>query len=83
MITQYIHSALKHARYEMIDDEEPFYGEVEGLQGVWATGTTLEECREKLVEVLDGWILVRLSRGLSIPPIGGVEIKVPREIKVA
>jgi len=83
MITEYIQAALRHARYEIIKDEEPYYGEIEGLQGVWATGKTLETCREKLVEVLDGWILVRLSRGLAIPPIDGIELIPPREMKVA
>ena len=83
MIREYIQAALQHARYEIINDEEPFYGEIEGLQGVWATGKTLEECREKLQETLDGWILVRLSRGLVIPPIGDVTITIPRDIKVA
>lgn len=82
MIREYIQAALCHARYEMIDDEEPYYGEIEGLQGVWATEKTLEECREKLAEALDGWILVRLSRGLEIPPIGGRCIIIPQEITV-
>jgi len=55
----------------MIEDEEPYYGEVPELEGVWATGKTLEECRKYLVEVIDGWILVRLRNGLPIPAIGG------------
>jgi len=83
MISQYVQAALRHAKYELIKDEEPYYGEVDGLRGVWATGNTLEECRERLAEVLDGWILVRLSRGLAIPSIDGVEIRVPRELNVA
>jgi Uncharacterised protein family (UPF0150). len=42
MLTEYIQEALRRARYEIIDDEEPYYGEVPELQGVWATGKTLE-----------------------------------------
>jgi len=38
MIIEYIEAALSKAKYEIINDEEPFYGEVPGLQGVWATG---------------------------------------------
>ena len=60
MITDYIEAALSKARYEIIEDEEPYYGEVAELEGVWATGKTLEECRKNLAEVIDGWILVRL-----------------------
>ena len=66
MIREYIDTALKCALYEMIDDVEPFYGKVVGLQGVWATGKTLEECRQNLADTIDGWVLVRLSRGLPI-----------------
>ena len=83
MIHEYIDMALTKAHYEMIDDEEPFYGEVPELQGVWATGKTLEECRKKLTEVIDGWLLIRLARGLPIPEIDGVKIQPPREINVA
>ena len=62
MIRDYIEAALQRAHYELIEDEEPFYGEVPELQGVWATGKTLEECRQKLAEVVDGWVLIRLAR---------------------
>jgi len=75
MIIQYIETALAHARYDIIDDEEPFYGEVSELPGVWATGKTLEECRRNLMEVIDGWIIVRLRRGLPIPPIDNCTIE--------
>lgn len=43
MIVEYIHEALKRAEYEIIDDDEPYYGEVPELKGVWAQGKTLEE----------------------------------------
>ncbi len=67
MIGEYIQKALEKAKYEIIEDEEPYYGEVEGLPGVWATGKTLEECRRNLAEVIEGWIIIRLKRGLPIP----------------
>ncbi len=82
MITEYIEAALSIAKYEIIKDEAPYYGEVSGLDGVWATGKTLEECRKNLKEVIEGWILIRLRRGLSIPPIGEHQIEEPTELKV-
>jgi len=75
MITEYIEAALSKARYEIIEDEEPYYGEVPELKGVWATGKTLEECRKNLAEVIDGWIVVRLRKGLPIPPMGVYKIE--------
>ena len=67
MIVEYIEAALGKAKYDIIRDEEPYYGEVPGLKGVWATGKTLEECRRKLSEVIEGWIIVRIKKGLPIP----------------
>ncbi|NEP42392.1 MAG: type II toxin-antitoxin system HicB family antitoxin [Okeania sp. SIO2H7] len=75
MISEYLEEALKRASYEMIDDEEPFYGEVTELQGVWASGKTLEECRQNLLDVVEGWVLFRLTRGKNIPALGRVQIE--------
>jgi predicted RNase H-like HicB family nuclease len=83
MICQYIESAMERAHYEIIDDDEPYYGEVPELQGVWATGKSLEDCRRHLTEVIEGWILIRLSRGMTIPPLGTNRIEIPREVSFA
>ena len=65
MILESIEKALSHARYEIIEDEEPYYGEVPGLAGVYATGRSLEECQENLKHVIEGWILVRREHNLG------------------
>ena len=83
MIIQYIEAALARARYEVIRDEEPYYGEVPDLKGVWATGKTLEECRKRLSEVIEGWIIIRLRKGLPIPPLGKYRIKEPKELSIS
>lgn len=75
MIIEYIETALSKAKYEIIEDEEPYYGEVPELKGVWATGKILEECRRNLAEVIDGWIIVRLRKGLPIPTVGECKIE--------
>lgn len=73
---------MKHAHYELIEDEEPYYGEIPELKGVWASGKTLEECRENLTENLEGWLLIRNRQGLDIPEIGGYCVTVPRMVEV-
>jgi len=83
MLIQYIKTALEYAKYEIIDDEEPYYGEVPELQGVWASGKTLEECRKNLEEVVDEWIIIKLRKGLLIPPIGNFNIETMGELAVA
>jgi len=83
MLIEYIEAAMARARYEIIDDEEPYYGEIPDLKGVWATGKTLEECRKRLSEVVEGWIIVRLRKGLRIPPIGRYRIRESKELSVS
>ena len=70
MLTQYIQEALERARYEIIDDPEPYYGEVTDLEGVWATGKTLEECRRNLADAIEDWLLFSIAKGLPIPSLG-------------
>jgi predicted RNase H-like HicB family nuclease len=82
MIGEYIQAALDRTRYELIDDQEPYYGEVRELPGVWASGSTLEECRRRLTEVLEGWIVVRLQNGMDIPPLGDRTISPSQSIEV-
>lgn len=65
---------MERATYEIIDNPEPFYGEVFELEGVWATGKTLEECRKELQSVIEGWIALKLKLGHPIPSIGGYNI---------
>ena len=83
MIQEYIQKALSKAHYEIIEDEEPFYGEIDVLKGVWASGKTLEECRNNLIEVLEGWIILRLKHNLKIPEIDDIKIDEPREIPIS
>ena len=70
MLIEYINEALRRANYEIIDDENPYYGEVKELKGVWATGKTLEECRDNLKEVVEGWILLSVKQQLPMPQLG-------------
>jgi predicted RNase H-like HicB family nuclease len=81
MFCECIHAALAKAKYEIIEDEEPFYGEVPDLRGVWAIGKALEECRENLKGVIEGWIALRLRLGLAIPPIDGHTIEMPSRVE--
>ena len=78
MLLEYLNAALEQATYEMIEDEEPFYGEIPGIQGVWATGSTLEECRRNLVKALEDWVFFSIYRGEPVPVIGGITLELPR-----
>lgn len=77
MITRYIEKALGRASYKALEDGS-YCATVRGLRGVVALGKTVEECRRELADVIEEWILVRVARGLDVPPLGGVVIKVRR-----
>jgi len=80
VLTRYLAEALEHAHYEIIEDEEPYYGEIPELPGVWASGVTLEACRRNLAEVLEDWLLFSIAKSLPIPSIGGVSLNLPETI---
>jgi predicted RNase H-like HicB family nuclease len=77
MIREYVEKALRSARYDKLEDDT-FYGEVPRLRGVLATGQTLEECRTQLAEVVEEWVLVRVAKGLTVPPLGKIEVRVKK-----
>ena len=79
MFAEYIQAAMDKATYEIIDDPEPFYGEVPELQGLWETGKTLEECRKNLIDALEDWIAAHLAWGYPVPPLEGHMIQVSKE----
>ena len=78
LISDYIEEAMKRAHYEIIEDEEPYYGEIRELKGVWATGKTLEECRNNLREVLEEWIIINLNRGIKLPKLGNISLEIKK-----
>ena len=79
MIIAYVNEAMKRAKYKILDDAT-FFGEVPGLQGVWADADTLEECRQKLQEVLEGWLILKLrDNDNDIPVLGGISLAREKE----
>ena len=69
MLATFLDTAMERAVYEIIEDEGTYWGEIPGLQGVWARQATLEGCRRELREALSDWVALRLWMGLPIPVI--------------
>ncbi len=76
MLAQYIDTAMELATYEIIADDGSFWGEIPGLQGVWAKHDTLAGCQRELREALSDWIALRLRLGLEIPRIAKLDLNV-------
>jgi predicted RNase H-like HicB family nuclease len=73
MLTEYIGHALRHAKYELMEDGR-FFGRIPECQGLWAEAGTLEECREELQSTLEDWLLLGLQLGHALPVIDGIDL---------
>ncbi len=82
MLSQYIQAAMRQAKYKILPDDEGFYGEIPGFQGVWANAETLEVCREELAEVLEEWIFLHLSDNTPLPVVNGLKLSVERAAEI-
>jgi predicted RNase H-like HicB family nuclease len=78
MLTDYLRAAMRHAKYELLSDDASFYGEIPGFEGVYANSNALESCREQLEEVLEEWMLFRISRNLVLPIVDGLKIEIKK-----
>lgn len=76
MLLEYVQAGLRHAKYEILPDDGSYYGAIPECTGVYANAVALEDCREQLREVLEGWVLLRVHRNLSLPAIDGIELNV-------
>ena len=79
MLTSYLRAAMHQARYEIVEDDGSFYGEIPAIRGIWANAQTLEACREELESVLEGWVLLSIADHSPIPDIDGNRLDI-REV---
>ncbi len=80
MLTQYLEAAMRRANYEILPDDNTFYGDIPGFEGVYANSDNLETCRSELKEVLEEWILLSISRHLPLPIIDGIDLTVKEAV---
>jgi len=74
MLTRYIEEAMRRARYRILEDGT-YFGEIAGLEGVWANARSLEKCRQELQEVLEEWLLLKLRDNDPIPRMGRCDLR--------
>lgn len=79
ILTDYIAAAMRRARYELLEDGT-YYGEIPGFQGVYANEPTLEACRQSLQEALEGWLLLGLRLGHTLPEVDGISLNTTLEL---
>lgn len=77
MFLEYVSKAIARAQYKKLDDNS-WFGEIPGFDGVWANASTVEECRKELIEVLEEWLLLKIRDNDPIPPVEGVELRIKK-----
>ncbi len=80
-LSKYCSVALQSAQYKKLDDGT-WFAEINGFEGVWGNGLTIEESRQDLLEVLEEWLMIKIQDGDQIPVIDGLEIKVFEVVEV-
>ena len=74
ILAEYIETAMQDADFVIFVEDGTYFGQIYGFQGVWANADTLEECRQELREVLEGWILLGIERGHEIPVLPSMNL---------
>ncbi|HEY7908315.1 MAG TPA: type II toxin-antitoxin system HicB family antitoxin [Thermomicrobiales bacterium] len=82
LIVDYVQAALHHAKFETIAEDGTIFGTIPGFPGVWANAETVEECREELAEVLEGWLLLGIANHDNLPIVDGIDLNVRRATNV-
>jgi len=74
VLTKYIRAAMHRAKYEILPDDGTYCGAIPDFEGVYANADTLEASRENLEQVLEEWVLFRVSRSLPLPIVDNIEL---------
>jgi len=75
MLTEYIQAALRHSVYKQLEDQT-WFAEIPGFEGVWANAVTVEACRSELAEVLEEWLLLKIHDHDPIPSLDGLDLTI-------
>lgn len=80
--SDYIREAMRHAEYESLESGEGWYAHIPGFKGLWASGPTIEDARNDLLEALDGWLYVNSFVGRNaLPSFDNVRLEPPRKVE--
>ncbi len=78
MLSQYIQAAMRQAKYKVLPDDGSYYCEIPEFQGVYTNAEMLGACRNELQEVLEKWIIFRLSKKLPLPTVNDLNLSVEK-----
>jgi predicted RNase H-like HicB family nuclease len=66
MLIEYINKTMTKAVYDKLEDGS-FSGKIPQCPGVVAFGETLYQCQQELISSLEGWLIVKIRHGDTLP----------------
>jgi predicted RNase H-like HicB family nuclease len=73
MLIEYINKAMRKAVYDKLEDGS-FSGKIPPCPGVVAFGKTLYQCQQELRSSLEGWLIVKIRHGDTLPVVGRIDL---------
>jgi len=73
MLIEYINKTMSKAVYDKLEDGS-FSGKIPQCPGVVAFGETLYQCQQELISSLEGWLIVKIRHGDTLPVVGGINL---------
>ena len=73
IFSDYFDAAMATAEYETYDDGT-VGGRVAACSGVLGFGNSLDEAKTDLRSALEGWVLLGIRRGHTLPVIDGINL---------
>ena len=73
MLIEYINKAMSEATYDKLG-ESSFAGKIPQCPGVVEFGETLYKCQQELRSSLEGWLIIKIRHGDTLPVIGRINL---------
>jgi predicted RNase H-like HicB family nuclease len=73
MLIEYINKTMSKAIYDKLEDGS-FSGKIPQCPGVIAFGETLYQCQQELISSLEGWLIVKIRHGDTLPMVGRINL---------
>ena len=73
MLIEFINKAMSEAVYDKLEDGS-FTGKIPPCPSVVAFGKTLYQCQLELKTSLEGWLIVKIRHGDTLPVVGKINL---------
>jgi len=80
ILSDYIQAALSTMKVQRLTSGE-WFANLPPCPGVWASADSPEAARAEIAEVLETWIVLTLSDGDALPPIGTHRVDIPHTVE--